>query len=194
MTREILDVSAGLSDFPAMNTDTTPTWRDHLGLAALLFFISLGVAQALYFRAELPPRVASHFDGAGRPNGWMSRDGFVLFQCTLLLALGALFGFGGRLLAITPKSLINLPNKNYWLAPERRAASMAFLTGWMRWFGAATVAWMLGVFQLVAQANLRGGRLDSARFWTTLGICLIGLAIAVVLLYRRFPAPPSDRG
>ena len=110
-----------------MNTDATPTRRGHLGRAVLLFFISLGVAQALYFRAELPARVASHFDGAGRPNGWMARDGFVLFQCGLVLTLGALFGIGGRLLKVTPNGWINLPNKNYWLAPERRAESVAVL-------------------------------------------------------------------
>ena len=177
-----------------MKTDSTPMRRDQLSLAVLLFVISLGVAQALYFRAELPARVASHFDGAGRPNGWMTRDGLVLFQCILLLALGALFGFAGRLVAETPNGLINLPNKNYWLAPERRAESVAFLTGWLRWVGAGTLAFLMVVFQLSVQANLRRGRLDTPQFFTAMGIFLAGLAIAVVWLYRRFCAPAPDRG
>ncbi len=176
-----------------MKTDSTPMRRDQLSLAVLLFVISLGVAQALYFRAELPARVASHFDGAGRPNGWMSRDGLVLWQCVLLLALGALFGVGGRLLAVTPNGLINLPNKNYWLAPERRAESVAFLTGWLRWVGAGTLAFLMGVFQFSVQANLRRGRLDSMPFLVATGFFLAGLAIAVVWLYRRFRAPAPVR-
>ena len=176
-----------------MNTGATPTWRGHLSLAVLLFFISLGVAQVLYFRAELPARVASHFDGAGRPNGWMSRDGFVLFQCVLLLALGALFGFAGRLLAVTPNGLINLPNKNYWLAPERRAESVAVIAGWMRWLGSGTLAFLMVVFQFTVQANLQTGHLDSMQFLMVTGIFLAGLAIAVGWLYRRFRAPAPDR-
>jgi hypothetical protein len=177
-----------------MNNDATPTWRDHLGLAVLLFVISLGVAQVLYFRAELPARVASHFDGAGRPNGWMSRDGFVLIQCVLLLALGALFGFGGRLLKVTPNGWINLPNRNYWLAPERRAESVAVLAGWMRWLGAGTLAFLMVVFQFTVQANLRRGRLDSMQFLMVTGLLLGGMAIAVGWLYRRFRALAPDRG
>ena len=176
-----------------MNADATPTARNHLSLAVLLFFISLGVAQVLFFRAELPARVASHFDGAGRPNGWMSRDGLVLFQCVLLLALGALFGFGGRLLMVTPNGLINLPNKDYWLAPERRAESVAVLGEWMRWVGAGTVAFLMMVFQFTVQANLRRGRLDSMQFLVVTGFFLGGLAIAVGWLYRRFRAPAPDR-
>lgn len=166
------------------------SWRDQLGLAALLFVVALGAAQAFYFRAELPEQVASHFDDSGRPNGYMSRDGFVLFQCTMLAMMATIFGLGGWLVAITPVGLINLPNKDYWLAPERRAASMTWLTGWMRWFGAVTLAWMLVVFQFAAQASLGDGRLDSTRFWTAVGIYLVALGFAMWRLFRRFSKAP----
>jgi hypothetical protein len=124
----------------------------------------------------------------------MSRDGFVLFQCVLLVALGTIFGFAGRLLAVTPNGLINLPNKNYWLAPERRAESVAIVTAWLRWIGSGTVAFLMVVFQLSVQANLRRSRLDTPQFFTAMGIFLAGLAVAVVWLYRRFRAPAPDRG
>jgi len=39
---------------------------------------------------ELPPVVASHFDGAGVPNGWSSRLGYAV----LLGAVGALLPLG----------------------------------------------------------------------------------------------------
>ena len=47
-----------------------------------------------------------------------------LLQIGATLGIAALFIGIPRLLKSTPASLINLPNKSYWLAPERREETM----------------------------------------------------------------------
>ena len=53
-----------------------------------------------------------------------------------------------------PVSLINLPNKDYWLAPERRDATLAWIGGWSTMFGAATLLLMMALMRQVERVNL----------------------------------------
>ena len=54
-----------------------------LGLLVVAFVCLLAATSA-----DLPARIASHFDGGGRPNGWMSRSSYLT---PLILALIGLF-------------------------------------------------------------------------------------------------------
>jgi len=74
----------------------------------------------------------------------------------VLLGISAIFMLTPRMLRRVPVSLINLPNKEYWLAPERRDESMRFLEREMQWMGVLTVAFLLLVLHLAIRANLRG--------------------------------------
>src|SRR2546423_1804970 len=88
----------------------------------LLFVAAAAIDYALYLRL-MPDRVATHFSGAGLPNGWMSRRQLALFDVGLLgFLLLLLIGLGllGRFL---PPTLINVPHRDYWFAPERRRES-----------------------------------------------------------------------
>jgi uncharacterized membrane protein len=67
---------------------------------------------------QLPERVATHFGAGGEPNGWMSRAGHVRF--TLLFGL-IVPAFVIAIFATMPRfgdRWMNIPNKDYWLAPE----------------------------------------------------------------------------
>ena len=49
------------------------------------------LAQAAWWWAQLPERVASHFDMADRVNGWMSRTGFLVVTVLLQVLMDGLF-------------------------------------------------------------------------------------------------------
>jgi len=53
----------------------------------ILPWISLPVFLATYFALwdRMPDRLAVHFDFSGRPNGWMSRGQFIMFDIIVLL-------------------------------------------------------------------------------------------------------------
>lgn len=160
------------------------------GRATLVLVAAVSAARLLALRAELPDRVATHFDGAGRPNGWMTAQGFVLFQLGLLALLVAVFAGMPVLLRRLPARLVNLPNRDYWLAPERRAASIERMGERLAWMGLATVLFFVWVEELVLHANLAGGgRLAAASFAVGLGGYVVVTAGWLIAFHRAFRVP-----
>lgn len=134
----------------------------------------LYVLQLAYYWPLMPVQMASHFDGAGRPNGWQSRTAF--FGITAMVAAVVVFSFRilPKLLRRIPTTLINLPNKDIWLAPEHREATFAELEDHLITFGSATLVLMFAVMQLAFRANLDNDHRMSAAW-------MIGALVAYVL-------------
>ena len=161
----------------------------------MLLFVLAFVVQALYYYPLMPEPMASHFGGEGKPNGWSSRATFFgLLAGVQLLFLFIFIGIP-RLVGVLPNSLINLPHKDYWLAPERRKKSLDMMGDWLGWFGVAMLAFFLMVGQLTYAANLREDqRLDESKMWTMLAVFLVFTVVWLVQFYRAFRVPPeADR-
>jgi hypothetical protein len=137
---------------------------------------------------DLPAKVASHFDIQGRPNGWMSRETCVGFTLGLGLLMPALIvgmmSGAGRI----PVSFINLPHRDYWLAPERRQPALAVLLHYSLWFACMNVLFVTGLHWLIVQANLAGPgpHLSGLGISLVSGGFLVGTAVWVILLLRHF--------
>jgi uncharacterized membrane protein len=156
----------------------------------LVLLAASGLVQLLHYYPELPETVASHFDGAGRPDGFQSRNGFAVFSATMLALIVALFGGLGPLFRKFPSKWFNLPNRDYWLAPERRDETIETISVQLEWYGAATLALYLLVIQMVIETNQTSGRnLDSRSMWMVLGLYLVFTAIWTVRFVLRFRKP-----
>lgn len=112
------------------------------------------VADSAYHYPLLPARIASHFGPDGRADGWMEKGAFMVTGLILMGFTTATLAGTGALLARTPNELINLPNKEYWLAPERRTETLAAVADQMNWVGAATNLLLVALFHLIYRANL----------------------------------------
>jgi uncharacterized membrane protein len=117
----------------------------------------------IYYYPLLPERVASHFDGYGRPNGWSSRDAFIAIYAFVMLLMAVLYAGIGYALPRLPDSLINLPNKDYWFAPERKAEAMAVIKQDMAVFFSATLIFLIGTMHLTIRVNV--GRSETLGDW-----------------------------
>jgi hypothetical protein len=155
----------------------------------LLFVLVLIVAPIVVWTtsAPLPARVATHFARGGLANGWMPHDGYVVFMLlmttALPLALVAVTGFVPRL-AI---SQISLPKRAYWLSPERREATLAWLAGHACTLGGLITAFLLGIHLLTVEANRHTpARLDESAFFVVLAGFLVLLVIWIVTMALRF--------
>jgi hypothetical protein len=102
-------------------------------------------------------------------------------------------GFGiPQIIAAIPLALVNLPNKTYWFAPERREETLSFFKTWFAWFGCALLAFLIVVNQLVYEANLTQPKhLNTAQFTLAMFAFLAFVAIWSVRMILRFGRQPE---
>ena len=117
-----------------------------IGYLVFGILVLLSVIQTFYYYPQLPDRVATHFDLKGQANGWAGKSSQLYFSLGLTLFLSLVFFGLNWIMPKFPDSMVNLPHKEYWLAPERRDQSYRTLTHYMIWFGAATML-LLSVIQ-----------------------------------------------
>jgi uncharacterized membrane protein len=160
-----------------------------LRLPSSIFFTLglLAAVQYAYYAPRMPEIMGSHFSGNGTANSWQTKSAFFAMEI-LFIVLAAVVGFAiPRMIAAMPIFLINLPNKGFWLAPERREETFGFLQMHMAWFGCALLAFLLFMMELVFRANLqRPPRLNSAAFILALVAFLLYGAISTFRLIFRF--------
>jgi hypothetical protein len=82
-------------------------------------------------------------------------------------------------------SSINLPDKEYWMAPERRQATVDFLSGYFLWFGGGTLLLMFDVFRQVFRFNLSQSPV-LAHPLRSVAVYISFVIVWVFGFYRRF--------
>lgn len=161
--------------------------RNSIIALALLYFL-FGILLAVG-SVQLPERVASHFGFSGEANGWMSRSGYLVFMALFGMIFPMLAPLAGLLLARVPASAINLPNKEYWLAPERRDGTVAFLVSQLLRLAVLELGLVIVLHQLVIDANRRDPARMSNVVWAVLLVFLLFMAGWLWSLIRHFKLP-----
>lgn len=160
----------------------------------ITLFSALILAAALLIPSlagKLPDIVAVHFNAAGVADGFATRAGcrgFMLaFTFGAPLFVAAVTGILPRLL---PVSMINIPNRSYWLAPERAAKTIGFMSEQGIWFGCVFLVFLCGVDWMLVEANSsRPPTLDSTKFIGMLVIFFGLIGCLMLRMLRRFRAP-----
>ena len=165
-------------------------------LTKLSFAMLSGYAAIRFasYYSQLPDVVASHFNARGVANGWQTKSAFfAVFVGVSVLA--AVIGFGiPRIISAMPPQLINLPNKNYWLAPDHLAETQTFLNNYFAWFGCAVFLVIILTFDYAIQSNLRSeNRPDISRMWYILAGFLAFVAVWIIRLLTRFLRTPQEK-
>ena len=157
----------------------------------IFFAISLmAIAQCIHDFPLLPDRMASHFGASGAPNGWMSKPQFfIVFAIVFLPALFVEFWLH-RKIAKSQGARINLPNKEYWMAPERRAETFAYFESFFAWYGCAFLFVMVSAMSLAMRANFDPSpRLATGPIVSVLAGFLLYNVLAIAAMLRRFSNP-----
>jgi hypothetical protein len=154
-----------------------------LALAYAVFFACIYATAGI-----LPLRVSSHFDAAGQPNGWMNRDSYLGFTCAMGIGLPLFIAGVAALAARSPVGSFKIPNRAYWLAPERRAFTVAIMIRFMIGFASMLVLFLTGMHLLVVAACVepRYLHLVGAGFWLLAMAFLAATGIWTFMLVRRF--------
>lgn len=123
-------------------------------LSIIVFALALSVAYffVTHTAVRLPPLTAVHFDASGAANSFMERAQYLKFI--------SLFALGLPLFIVIITSTVysrardfKVPNRDYWMAPERAAATRSFLIGHGIWFGTLLAGLMCFIHWIVVIAN-----------------------------------------
>jgi serine/threonine-protein kinase len=162
-------------------------------LPKALFFaiVCVAIAQCVRDFPLLPERIASHFNAAGMPNGWMTRTEFLWTYALVLLPAVAIEFWVSQQIAKKPDAKLNLPNKEYWLAPERRAETFAYFDLFFAWYGCAFLFVVVSAMGLAMRANFDSPpRLPTAPIVSVLVGFAVFNVLAIVTMLRRFSTLP----
>ena len=156
-----------------------------------MFIILLLIAMVFVWStaAELPLTVASHFDAAGRPNAFMTRSGYIRFMLCLCVGLPVLV-VAILAMVYSRASELKLPNREYWMAPQRIDRTRSFLVAHGVWLGSLLVVLSCLVHWLELGANLRQPpHLSSQTFAVCMLAFLIAMAAWIAILMFAFRRP-----
>jgi uncharacterized membrane protein len=155
-------------------------------ILAFLLFGFLG--QILYYYPNLPEKMASHYNGLGQPDGWMPKNGFMIFEAVILLIIIAHFVFLTSIIERLPDSLINMPNKDYWLAKERRDETFGVMHQYFEWFSLGLLGLFIAVNELIFRANLSNRNLSDSIWLALVGfLFFVGVWLTKFILNFRLP-------
>ncbi len=144
---------------------------------------------------RLPATVASHFNAAGTPDGWMSRQGYLsfvqIFGLCLPLAIVAVF----VLCIFLPDWMVNLPNKQFWLGVGQRHKTRRFIVRRSLWLGCLALLLVAGAHGLTLLANeSQPVQLPMRLFWPLLGgfVAAVGAWLVAFLIHFSRPSASDE--
>ena len=150
---------------------------------ALLLLTGLSLVMVGVLGRSLPiDGVPIHFDGAGNADQFSTRSELILLNVVLLVANLVLFLGMLWFVPRIPDHMINLKDKDYWLAPERRAQTMDQLCGTLGWIGVATVLLVAGIFVMTWRVGMQYTNNLGVEFWLAMAIYLAYIGYACLKL------------
>ena len=161
--------------------------------AAFIVSFSANLILSLVSLVVLPDTVAIHFRLGGAADGWASSSTNTLMMLGMDTLLFCSLYFAPRLLAGAPRKWISLPNRDYWLSPDRLPLAVQLFARHMWRFGTALFLFMFVAGLLSLRANLSDPvRLDESVLLTALAIFLGYTVYWTVMLVRAFRIPEED--
>jgi uncharacterized membrane protein len=158
-------------------------------IAMLVIANGVGLTLHWYYWERLPEQVATHFDAKGQPGNFAPK-----WQATALLA-GVEVGLSwfmvliGMAMSYIPNGIINIPNRNYWLAGMRRSETLSFMRAVLNGIGLMTALFLMVISYSIFIANRDGKPLDSVIFWSSFVGYMGSMMAVVIMLQLRFRLP-----
>ncbi|MBK8150079.1 MAG: DUF1648 domain-containing protein [Acidobacteria bacterium] len=162
-----------------------------ISITKLILFGLIGVffAQMIFYYPNLGETVATHFDAVGQPNGLMPKRVFMTFEIALLLLLVSEALLIPLIIEKVPVRFLSIPNREYWLADERRAETFSSIRSFFEVLGVATVTFFIVVNQLVFRANINRENLQVWVFLTIFTVFVVTMSVWLLKFVRRFRIP-----
>ncbi len=137
----------------------------------------------------LPGEVAIHFNAAGQPDRRASRDWHVALMGLIGLALPLLLLLVFWSIRYLPAGIVNIPHREYWLAPQRRSETADRIFELGLWFALLEGLFFLVIHWLVVAANRQVQVHLSWLVWPVLVVYLLLVIGWIAWMWRQFRLP-----
>jgi hypothetical protein len=138
---------------------------------------------------SLPDTVGSHFAASGNATGFLPRALYLRLTLIFVVLLPLAINLVASLSLRSVNARVNIPNRDYWLAPERKAESVEFVRRQIARFSAMLMVFICYVHWLVVRANaLTPPLLSSPWFMAGLIAFLVSALLWATNFLRRFRA------
>lgn len=159
-------------------------------LAILVVALALGAAAFVYLTsAQLPEVPATRFGAGGDPVAFMTRGTYRVFMIWLVAVVPLLVAFLPQFIGARWPQLLNIPNRQHWIAAERRAETLASVAARTELLAAVMILFLCFTHWLVVEANAGPARrLSGGPFLAGLGAFVafvIGWIVAFRARFRR---------
>jgi uncharacterized membrane protein len=168
-----------------------------IALAVFLLLCAACVTHALCYYPHLPAQVPTNFNIEGKPHGWTPKTQFLIVYLLVVAGAGVFFPGSGLLISRMSAHKISIPNKDYWLAPERKQRSLDFIAAVLTWIGSATLLFVMRMFHSCYEAALGDAKSRALPLpgpWLTGGLygafLLISFAV-IAVRFRKKEAPSA---
>lgn len=138
-----------------------------------------------------PEQMAAHFNAQGLPDRFVSKAEFFWFQIQTLFIVVLVSLPLQVLFLVLPLGVINMPNREYWLAPERKAETLARLGDFGSMLFGVILLLVLAAFEISTYANLQDPIVFNAGLMGMVmasGMVFIILMLIRLVLSFRMPA------
>ena len=161
-------------------------------LTRIIFFATLLLAGVFVYVTSqvLPDRVASHFGASGLADSFMTRSGYTTFMLCFVVAFPLVMAISLSGIFRRAGTSMNIPNRDYWLADNRRDSTVTFLVDHSVRLTIGLTVFLCFVHKLVVDANTRTPpALDNTAIINALVVFLTAVTLWVAWLYVAFRLP-----
>ena len=113
----------------------------------------------------LPEQIVSHYNVNMVADDTMAKIPFMVTMISMTMILGLGTGFRSIFIIKRSPSLLNLPNKDYWLSKENRVATLSTLSSYMLQIGILTPLLFTCIIQVCFESTLYPFSSTSSLIW-----------------------------
>lgn len=148
--------------------------------------------------ARLPERVAMHFNAAGLPDSFASKNTAFLLCVGFPIVFGLILIGIARLCQCLPPETLNVPNPGYWRKPENNPTAGKIMAHWMSNFAAWSVLFLSAIFAITLKGQHDSPpKLDGTALVGLVGIFILFTFYQVFRLIQAYKVdddPPGQAG
>jgi uncharacterized membrane protein len=158
-------------------------YRITLGIFFVITLSFLGFV--IWGHGQLPEKVPIHFDFAGNPDRVSVKSEMTIVNLSIGILMLLCFGVGAMLIEKVPAKYINLPNRDYWLSPERRKDSLADANFYYVAIGIVSMALMWEIYRAAFQVAMNREETLSLGPFREVGY-IAAILVLIVMMFLRF--------